>query len=156
MEPRFRPAAAPDVPALLKMMEELYAEDGGNFDRSPASAALGALIGDPALGGVWLLEDAEGACGYVVLTLGYSLEFHGRDAFVDELFVRPRRRGAGLGAAALSLLEEECRRRGVRALHLEVTPDNRPAVDLYTRHGFTLRERRLMTRPVSARQDAGR
>lgn len=147
-EPRFRPAVDADVPALLAMMEQLYAEDGGRFEAGPAEQALRGLVRDGSLGAVWILEDGEGACGYVVLTLGYSLEFHGRDAFVDELFVAPGRRGRGLGGRALALLEAECRRRGVRALHLEVTPTNQAAVELYRGQGFELRERRLMTRPL--------
>lgn len=146
--PRFRPAGASDVPALLGMMEQLYAEDAGRFDAARAEPALRGLLGDGSLGAVWIAEDGEVACGYVVLTLGYSLEFHGRDAFVDELFVVPSHRGRGLGSLALALLEEECRRRGVHALHLEVTPTNQAAVELYRGRGFELRERRLMSRPV--------
>jgi ribosomal protein S18 acetylase RimI-like enzyme len=154
VEPSFRIAVPDDVPALLAMMRQLYAEDGGRFEPGPAERSLRELLGDASLGAVWIFEDAKGACGYAVLTLGYSLEFHGRDAFVDELFVSRRRRGGGFGARALSLLEAECRRLGVRALHLEVTPTNQAAVDLYRRQGFELRERRLMTRRVSP--EAGR
>ena len=147
-EARFRPAGEADVPALLGMMEQLYAEDGGRFDAGPAERAVRGLLRDGSLGAVWILEDDHGACGYVVLTLGYSLEFHGRDAFVDELFVAAAHRARGHGGRALALLEAECRRRGVHALHLEVTPTNEAAVELYRRQGFELRERRLMTRPL--------
>jgi len=145
---RFRAATAADVPALLSMMRLLYAEDGGRFEQAPAEEALRGLLADPSLGAVWIAEDEDGACGYVVMTVGYSLEFHGRDAFVDELFVSHGRRGQGLGAQALSLLEDECRARGARALHLEVTPTNEPALGLYRRHGFELRGRSLMTKPI--------
>jgi ribosomal protein S18 acetylase RimI-like enzyme len=147
-EPRFRPAVDADVPALLAMMARLYAEDGGRFEAGPAEQALRGLVRDGSLGAAWILEDGGAACGYVVLTLGYSLEFHGRDAFVDELFVAAAHRGRGHGGRALALLEAECRRRGVHALHLEVTPTNEAAVELYRRQGFELRERRLMTRPI--------
>jgi ribosomal protein S18 acetylase RimI-like enzyme len=144
----FRAATDGDVPALLSMMRQLYAEDGGRFDPAPAEKALRGLLGDPSLGAVWIAEDEGGACGYVVMTVGYSLEFHGRDAFVDELFVSRGRRGQGLGAQALALLEGECRARGARALHLEVTPSNDPALGLYRRHGFELRGRSLMTKAI--------
>lgn len=144
---RFRAATGGDVPALLSLMRQLYAEDGGRFDPA-AEGALRGLLGDPSLGAAWIAEDEGGACGYVVMTVGYSLEFHGRDAFVDELFVSRGRRGQGLGAQALALLENECRARGARALHLEVTPSNEPALGLYRRQGFELRGRSLMTKPV--------
>ena len=45
----------------------------------------------------------------VVLTLGWSLEYHGRDAFVDELFIAPSCRGRGLSKLALGVLEDACR-----------------------------------------------
>jgi ribosomal protein S18 acetylase RimI-like enzyme len=145
---RFRAATADDVPALLSMMRQLYAEDGGRFELAPAERALRGLLAEPSLGAVWIAEDEDGACGYVVMTVGYSLEFHGRDAFVDELFVSRGRRGQGLGARALSLLEGECRARDAHALHLEVTPTNEPALGLYRRQGFELRGRSLMTKPI--------
>jgi ribosomal protein S18 acetylase RimI-like enzyme len=76
-----------------------------------------------------------------VLTLGWSLELGGRDAFIDELYVKPARRGRGLGTLALATAEAAARRRGVRALHLEVDVTNETARRLYQRVGFRLRER---------------
>jgi ribosomal protein S18 acetylase RimI-like enzyme len=149
--PRFRRAAEDDVASVLAMMREFYAEDGGHYVHVPAERALIALIADAALGAVWVAEDDTGACAYAVLTYGFSLEFHGRDAFLDEIYVRPRRRGQGLARAALQAVEAECAARGAGALHLEVTPTNEAALTLYRRLGFTLRGRQLMTRPVGGR-----
>ena len=85
--------------------------------------------------------------GYIVLTIGYSLERGGRDAFIDELFVRAERRGCGLGAQAVAIAEAGARRRGVRAVHLEVDHTNERARRLYERVGFSLRQRyQLMTK----------
>ena len=81
-----------------------------------------------------------------MLTLGFSLEFLGRDAFVDELFVAPKHRGRGLGLAAIRFLEPVAAQLGVAALHLEVGPDNEKALGLYRRAGFEDRRHRLMTK----------
>ena len=143
---RFRRVVPTDVPSVLDMMREMYAEDGGSFAAVPAERALRLLIADGAHGAAWVAEDETGACAYAVLTYGFSLEFHGRDAFVDELFVRPHRRGQGLARAGLALMEAECRAHGVHALHLEVTPTNEPAVALYRRFGFAMRGRQLMSK----------
>jgi GNAT superfamily N-acetyltransferase len=43
--------------------------------------------------------------GYIVLTLGDSLEYHGRDAFVDEIYIRESHRGKGIGAQAIKFVE---------------------------------------------------
>ncbi len=84
--------------------------------------------------------------GYVALTFGYSLEFHGRDAFVDELFVRAERRGEGAGTAALGFIMDTCPTLGVHALHLEVERVNTAAQALYRLFGFHDHDGYLMTR----------
>ncbi|MGH9389223.1 MAG: GNAT family N-acetyltransferase, partial [Vicinamibacteria bacterium] len=66
-------------------MAEFYAEQRYPFDREKAQAALEPFLADPTLGRAWLFRNADIAVGYFVLTLGWSLEYGGRDAFVDEL-----------------------------------------------------------------------
>jgi len=139
-------AAAPAAPAVLDLMERFYAEDRYPFDREKARAALEPFLADPALGRAWLFKDGGAAVGYFVLTLGWSLEYGGRDAFVDELFVSPSHRGRGLGRRALEVIDEACRELGVHALHLEVEKNNVRAAELYRKRGFEDHDRRLMTR----------
>jgi ribosomal protein S18 acetylase RimI-like enzyme len=87
--------------------------------------------------------------GYLVLTIGYSLERGGRDAFIDELYVRPQWRGVGLGTLAVATAEVAARRLGVRAVHLEVDTSNERARRLYERIGFAVRQRyHLMTKKI--------
>jgi GNAT superfamily N-acetyltransferase len=131
---------------VLDLMERFYAEEGYPFDREKARAALEPFLATPVLGRAWLYRDGDVAVGYFVLTLGWSLEYGGRDAFVDELFVSPSHRGRGLGRRALDVMGEACRELGVRALHLEVEKDNSPATELYRRWGFEDHDRRMMTR----------
>ncbi len=154
MEAKFRPARDADIGLLVTMMREFYAIDAYPFDAEVARRALADLVGDPALGCVWLIEDGKAAIGYVVLTFGYSLEFHGRDAFVDELYVRADHRGRGIGTRALRLVEDTCRARGVHAVHLEVERTNVAGRELYRKLGFQDHDRQLMTRWVTAPTDA--
>ncbi len=132
--------------ALLDLLEQFYIEARYPFDREKARTALEPFLADPALGRAWLFRDGGAPVGYFVLTLGWSLEYGGRDAFVDELFVSPSHRGRGLGRRALEVIDEACRELGVRALHLEVEKDNVAAVELYRQRGFEDHDRRLMTR----------
>ena len=78
-------------------MRDYYAFDGHGFDEQKARVALLTLLRDPNLGRVWLILDGAVAAGYIVLCFGYSLEWLGRDAFVDEFFLREPYRGRGLG-----------------------------------------------------------
>jgi len=103
----------------------------------------GTLLEIAALAGIKF--DAELA-GYLVLTFGYSLEFHGRDALVDELYVREAYRGRGAGTLSLAFVEEICRTEGIRALHLEVDRGNERARRLYHRAGYEDHDRYLLTR----------
>lgn len=136
---------------LLELMERFYAEEGYPYDRRKARAALEPFLATPALGRAWLLRDGDVAVGYFVLTLGWSLEYGGRDAFVDELFVSPSHRGRGLGRRALEAIDDACAELGVQALHLEVEKDNLPATELYRRWGFEDHDRRLMSKRFRAR-----
>jgi len=103
-------------------------------------------LSDPSLGRGWVFESAGQSVGYLVVSLSYSLEYGGRDVFVDELFLIPEYRGRGFGSAALSAAENFCRDVGVRALHLEVETDKTGAQALYRRWGFANHRRFLMTK----------
>lgn len=147
----FRAAGDADVPHLLDLMAAFYAEDGtAPFVREPVERALRALLRDPERGLVWLIERDGAPAGYLVVTWGFSLEFHGRDGYIDELYVAPAHRSAGVGGRAIALAEEACRARGVTALHLEVDLGNERAHALYRRSGFAERGHRLMTKRVGA------
>jgi ribosomal protein S18 acetylase RimI-like enzyme len=149
MEPTFDVAESADVGILLEMISELAAHDGTPFFREPARGALEGLIARRELGRVWVIRAGGEAIGYVVLTLGYSLEFHGRDAFLDELYISPAHRGRGVGEKAIRFVEDACRKLGVKALHLEVERANTRAQSLYRRVGFKDHDRYLMTRMIS-------
>jgi GNAT superfamily N-acetyltransferase len=148
MAPQFRLAREADVDLLLDFMRQFYALEGYPFDEGAGRAALATLVRDPSLGRAWLIREGDAAIGYVVLTFGYSLEYRGRDAFVDELFLRADWRGRGVGAQAISFVVEQCRSLGVRALHLEVERANAAGQALYRRAGFTDHGRHLLTRLI--------
>jgi diamine N-acetyltransferase len=142
-----REASNADLEQIVAFMRALYAEDGSTplvVDR--ATSALRQLLDHPEHGSVWLIEVSSVPAGYLILTWGYSLEFHGRDAFIDELYVAPTYRGIGVGRQAMELAEHEARARGVQALHLEVEPENVRAQALYRRTGFAQRGYVLMSK----------
>jgi ribosomal protein S18 acetylase RimI-like enzyme len=139
-------AGPADLEALLPLLARFSASQGYPFDPAQARAALAALLADPALGRAYRVVSAGETCGYAVLTFGFSLEWGGRDAFVDEIFVEVEQRGRGFGRSALRGLMEEARALGVRALHLEVEAGNAAGQALYRGEGFSGSERRLLSR----------
>jgi len=146
----FRAASGADVPAIMRLMAGLYAEDGEiPLDPAAAERALRQLLALPEAGAVWLAEVGGEAVSYFALTWGFSLEYHGRDAYIDELYVAPAHRGRGIGREALAVADAACRSRGIRALHLEVERANARAEALYRQAGFLDQDRRLMTRRLA-------
>lgn len=142
----FRVAREADLGAVIAMMRDYYAEDGYTFSEAEARVVVGRLIRDSGLGRLWVAWAGESPVGYLAVTYGYSLEYRGRDAFIDEVYVVPSRRRRGIGAQAVALAESACREAGVRALHLEVERDKTGAREMYRRGGFTDHQRFLMTK----------
>jgi GNAT superfamily N-acetyltransferase len=127
-------------------MREFYAGEKLPFDEGVLRHALGQLWDEPLHGGAWIARAGDEVVGYGVLCCGFSLEYGGRDAFVDELFVRPGWRDRGIGGLLLDAMEVSCRDRGIAALHLEVDDDNPDGKRLYLRRGFVDHARHLMTK----------
>jgi ribosomal protein S18 acetylase RimI-like enzyme len=143
-----REAALQDEAELLRMMRLLAGHPPGAiaFDETKARAAFRKFLSLPAFGGVWLLFEGSVTVGYIVLTLGFSFEFHGHDAFIDELYIDAVHRRRGFGRQALEFAEKKARERGVNAVHLEVDRGNDAAFELYRRAGYEDHQRFLMTK----------
>jgi len=150
-EPVFKPASSDEIETLIAMMRDLYAHEGLKFDEAVARRSLQTIIDDKNFGRLFLILVADEIAGYAVLTFGFSLEFHGRDAFVDELYLRQERRGQGIGKRALQFLTEVCAAEGVNALHLEVERANTSAQSVYRKFGFEDHDRYLMTKLITGR-----
>ena len=127
------------------MVGEFTAEEGYPYERDAVRRMLTDMLAREDIGRAWFIWDADELAGYVAVCFGWSIEFRGRDAFIDELFVRPGFRGRGHGTAAMQLVEQEAPGLGIRALHLEVERHNAGARRLYNRLGYRDRERHLMT-----------
>lgn len=137
-------AGLQDTADLLSLARAFHAEDDHPLSRA-GKTALCQLLADPSLGFAALLRRNGRPAGYAVVCFGFSIEWGGRDAFLDDLYIVPAARGAGVGTWMVECLSSEARQRGVKALHLEIMPGN-PAERLYVRAGFKDRGSRLMTR----------
>jgi diamine N-acetyltransferase len=145
-DPEFRIANESNAPLLLEFMRQYYAYDGHAFDLPKARAALLVFLHDSSFGRAWLIYDDQTPVGYIVLTLGYSLEYLGRDAFIDEFFLLETHRSRGWGRKAMDFVEEYARSQSVRAIHVEVVRSNHNALEVYGRLGFHDHGSRLMTK----------
>ncbi|MBD1897088.1 GNAT family N-acetyltransferase [Coleofasciculus sp. FACHB-129] len=148
-EANFKLAEKSDSETLVEFIREFYKFEHLNFDESIVRKALAKILHDDSLGRVWLIQHDDKAIGYIVLTFGYSLEFRGRDAFIDELYIRESYRGQGVGMSLIQFIESVCPSLGIQALHLEVERKNTAAQNLYRKVGFKDHDRYLMTKWIA-------
>lgn len=123
-------------------------------EQIPSSAAaresaIAQLLGDRRLGWLWLVAVNDKTAGYIALCRGFSIEFNGFDAFIDEFFLLPEFRGRGVGKIVLAEIKRLAATLGINTLHLEVARDNQTARNLYASAGFQARDKYLlMSLPV--------
>lgn len=135
-----------DAEKLLEMISEFYEYDSISFDKKAVHKALQDIIDNDSFGKVFLLKVHKEIVGYMVITFGYSLEFHGRDAFIDEIYFKKANRGKGYGKLALAFAEKVCMENEIQALHLEVERSNIIAQNFYRKARFEDHDRYLMTK----------
>ena len=131
-----RKASIADVPLLVKMMAEFYSGSPYTLNPQRATDAFTSLLTDERLGHIWMIQSGSKDVGYVVVTLCHSMTFGGVVGVVDDFFIEPAFRGAGLGKAALEEVRTHSASHGVRALYVETGRDNAPALAVYRRTGF--------------------
>ena len=142
-------ATSSDLEILLTMMRHLQLDDPWSepFDESTLRANLDELIQNPIYGVAYIAREDTAPIGYLVICFEYSLEYRGKGAWVDELFVEPSHRGKGIGTELLDLAERASREHHAKFLHLEVNHGN-PAIELYRRRGFAQHQRFLLSKPL--------
>jgi GNAT superfamily N-acetyltransferase len=129
---QIRPATPQDVPEILALIHELAA-----YEREPMAveATEADLLRDgfgpsPRFFTQMALVDGE--------TAGMALYFHnwstwrGRPGIhLEDLFVRPRFRGRGIGKALLRTVARAAVQNGCGRLQWDVLEWNKPAIDFY-------------------------
>src|SRR6516164_9557146 len=103
MDVVFEMAREADADALLVMARAFHDEDGHPLDKMGEAAVVQVARGEP-FARAWILRRGRVAVGYVVITLGYSIEYGGRDGFIDDLYLVPEARGHGLGVWSRHLM----------------------------------------------------
>jgi GNAT superfamily N-acetyltransferase len=127
-------------------MRELYAHDSLPYNLDRPRDTCEWLLANPELGGIWMIRCDGQDAGYLIVTVCISIEFRGRFALLDELYVDEPFRGRGLGAAAVEFAADWTRARGLSAIRLETAQDNLRAQALYRKCGYSVEERYLMTK----------
>jgi GNAT superfamily N-acetyltransferase len=96
----FLPVGPGVLGRVLPFMSHLYQQDE-SYDPVRARAVSEWLLANPDCGAIWLIEADSADVGYMVVTVCVSLEFQGRFALLDELYLDPPWRGRGIASQAI-------------------------------------------------------
>jgi ribosomal protein S18 acetylase RimI-like enzyme len=100
------------------------------------SERLKPMLADGAI----ILLGGSGPDGFAQIRLRYSAYTGGRDAYLEELYVAPAKRGRGLGRALLEAAMVAAREEGAQHMELGTSEADTAARSLYESAGFTNRE----------------
>lgn len=144
MEIKIQLASKDDLSELLPFVHAYHDFEGIVLTEFERERSVRSLLSDMSLGGIWLAYEGTEIVGYIALCVGYSIEFGGLDAFVDEFYIHPNYRGKGIGKTVLEFVKVEARKMNIRALHLEVSRTNTKAREFYSRANFKAREKYVL------------
>ena len=130
-------ATPEDAPILFDLMARFASEHAltkGAEDRQSAVAPL--LEGHP-YGMAYLLGPRRAPVGYLIITLGWSLDLGGTEAIVSELFLRDAVRGRGISTEVLIAIAKSLKSSGIKALHVDIQSQDAVEQAAIGKAGFT-------------------
>ena len=147
---RIERATAADVPDLLRLLSVQLREHHVRLEDAGLARAIDGVLADPARGFFLLLAVDGRRVGAAYVSFVWALEHGGHSAWLEELYVEPARRAAGLGTELLRAVLAECEACGCAALDLEIDADHERVRSLYRRHGFHELPRRRLAKRLGA------
>lgn len=147
---RIERATASDASDLLRLLSVQLREHHVQLEDAGLARAIDGVLADPARGFFLLLERDGRRVGAAYVSYVWALEHGGHSAWLEELYVEPAHRAAGLGTELLRAVLAECEARGCAALDLEIDADHERVRSLYRRHGFHELPRRRLAKRLGA------
>lgn len=127
-----RPATAADVPLVLDLIRGLAEyEQLAHEVRATEDGLRDALFG-PQPGAEALIAEVHGTpAGFALFFHNFSTFLGRRGLYLEDLFVRPEYRGAGIGRRLLAEVAALAVARGCQRLEWSVLKWNAPAIGFY-------------------------
>ena len=131
------PATLNDVPQLADLLTLLFTQEA-DFHPDPAKQKHGLrlLIESPPTGVVFVARNVDQVIGMVSLLFTISTAEGGPACWLEDMVVRPDRRGSGLGSRLLQHAIDYARVHGFSRITLLTDKANAGAIRFYGRHGF--------------------
>ena len=129
---KIRPACLEDVPVILQLIYDL-----ATYERAPDEVSateeqlVEVLFGEKPAAEVLLAFEEESPVGFAVYFYNFSTWLGRPGLYLEDLFVKPEKRGKGYGRALLIELAKIARERGCGRMEWAVLDWNGPAIKFY-------------------------
>jgi GNAT superfamily N-acetyltransferase len=151
MNLKFEPAVAKDLPQMVELLGQLFAQEAEfKVDAAKQEAALKMILADPKVGRLYVARDGRRAVAMASLLYTVSTAEGGKAALFEDFVVHPDYRKQGIGAKLLEYVIGQARDEGVLRLTLLTDLQNESAQVLYRKLGFTgspMKPMRLKIKP---------
>jgi len=138
-------ATEEDIPRLADFLGLLLAQEAEFVaDQEKQRRALHAVVSDASIGRIYVVRESADLVAMVSLLYTVSSAEGGKAAWLEDLVVRPDRRGRGIGRTLLGHVAAQARAHGVLRITLLTDPDNKRAHALYRSLGFEFSAMRPM------------
>jgi GNAT superfamily N-acetyltransferase len=129
---QIRPARVEDVPIILELIRDL-----ATYERAPDEVTatekqlIDVLFGERPTAEVLIAFEEKSAVGFAVYFYNFSTWLGRPGLYLEDLFVKPEKRGKGYGRALLIELAKIARDRGCGRMEWAVLDWNEPAIKFY-------------------------
>ena len=137
MDSKIRIMQKKDKNAVLEMMRIFYASPAVFTDGSEEifSSDIENCVNDnPYLEG-YILENSNEIQGYMMVAKSFSTEFGKNCIWIEDIYIKEKYRGFGLGNKFMEFI---CEKYKDCLIRLEAEEENKRAVELYKKFGFTV------------------
>jgi GNAT superfamily N-acetyltransferase len=127
-----RPARVEDVPVILQLIRDLATYERAPNDVTATEEQLvDVLFGERPAAEVLLAFEGESPVGFAVFFYNFSTWLGRPGLYLEDLFVKPEKRGKGYGRALLIELAKIARERECGRMEWAVLDWNEPAIKFY-------------------------
>ena len=132
------PAQIQDVPTILELIRDLATYERAPNDVIATEEGLkNVLFGPKRAAEVIIAREGKEAVGFAVFFHNFSTWLGKAGLYLEDLFVRPEKRGRGYGKALLVRLAQIAKERGCGRMEWAVLDWNEPAIGFYRSLGAT-------------------
>ncbi len=138
-------ATSDDIPQLVELLSLLFTQEADfEPDRRKQANGLRLIIESDHVGVIFVAHEGADIVGMVSLLFTISTAEGGPVCWLEDMVVRPDRRGNGLGSRLLQHAIDYARTHGFNRITLLTDSINAGAIRFYARHGFVESEMTAM------------